>query len=426
MEDTRPNILLLFTDQQRFDTIRAAGSRFGAKTPNMDALVSSGMHFRNTYCTAPVCSPSRSSIVTGQHPVEAGMPGNLYADTSLALSPAVLTLGHRMRRAGYETVYHGKWHLGSDLRECGFDVGEECSHDASTVTMAARYWRDRDWKVYDRPFFQVVSLLDPHDLYFFDPEKTDPKHRRPWENLDRTSEEYPSAVRNKQVAWSEEKWSALIRFYVERIEKVDRDIGVLLDELNCSGFFPNTWILFFSDHGDMTGEHNIPFKGPYMYEGVTRVPLTIVPPQTRFSGNAFHKVRIPKVRRGVADGLCSLLDIAPTVLDLAGLEQPPEMSGHSLLPVLTGEDPDRQHDFVFASWDNPAIQMIRSADGWKYILYANGEEELYQLAEDPSENENRANDSTCAGIRKQLRTHLREHLKNHGGKFNATFAEALA
>jgi arylsulfatase A-like enzyme len=120
--ETRPNILLLLTDQQRFDTIQALGSKFAAKTPAMDSLVRDGVSFDHAFCTAPVCSPSRATLLTGLYPSQAGVP-SLVGDGSPPLSPSLLTVGKRLRQVGYETVYHGKWHLGGDIHEHGFDTG---------------------------------------------------------------------------------------------------------------------------------------------------------------------------------------------------------------------------------------------------------------------------------------------------------------
>ena len=107
--DARPNILLVFTDQQRFDTIRELGSSFEAETPAMDFLAQEGVTFDNCFCTAPVCSPSRSTMMTGLYPSQAGMPGNLY-DPCPPMLPTIDTAGNYFRAAGYETIYHGKWH----------------------------------------------------------------------------------------------------------------------------------------------------------------------------------------------------------------------------------------------------------------------------------------------------------------------------
>jgi len=399
--DTRPNILLLLTDQQRFDAIQSLGDAFKVPTPNIDVLVGDGVTFANCHCTAPICSPSRSTLITGLMPSEAGMPGNLHGP-SQPLSPALPTIGKRLRAAGYETAYHGKWHMGGHVRDYGFEHGEECSHDETTRLMAARFWRDRDWMEHERPFFHVVSFLDPHDLYFFDPEEGKKDYKRPWQNLQRPASDYPATPRDKRVQWDEATWSAYHQFYAQRIAKVDRDIGLLLDDLRCSGFFPNTWIFFTSDHGDMAGEQNIPFKGPFMYEGVTRVPLVVIPPRHRIHGDFARSIPqelLPVGRR--TESLCSLIDIVPSLLDLAGIEPSSALEGRSLLPWVREEKTEDVHDSVFAEWCQPEVRMVRTAE-WKYVRYNDGGEELFHLAEDPTENSNLAAASEFSEVKADL------------------------
>lgn len=401
----RPNILLLLTDQQRVDTISAFGSAFGAETPNIDSLVREGASFMDCHCTAPVCSPSRATLMTGLYPTEAGMGNNLYMPGCPPLDNARQGVGKLMRAAGYQTAYHGKWHLGGDIKAHGFDIAEECSHDETTRLHAARFWRDRDWIDHERPFFHVVSFLDPHDLYFYDPEKRVADFERPWQNLNRANDDYPAIARTKRVEWPEERWGAYHEFYAERIAKVDRDIGLLLDELRCSGFYSNTWIIFAADHGDMAGEQNIPFKGSFMYDGVTRVPLVIVPPRTRFLGDITRRLPASDFTAKQIDGQCSLLDIPTTILDLAGVDKPEGWQGTSLIPWVKYDREGDAHETVFAEWGSPRVLMARRKD-WKYVRYADGTEELFCLKDDPHESRNRANDPAAAEVKAELASAL--------------------
>ncbi len=411
----RPNILVVFTDQQRWDTICAVGSNFAAKTPNMDFLAREGVVFENCFCTAPICSPSRATMMTGLFPSQAGMPGNLYAPCP-PLSPTIPTIGHYAHRAGYETVYHGKWHMGGgDVRRYGFDVGEECSLDTQTVELAARFWRDRDWLEHERPFLHVVSLLNPHDLYFYDPNERVSGFRRPWSNTGETRGDLPQPARVRAVDWPEERWGVYHQYYSEQIERADRDLGELLHQFRCSGFFNNSWIIFTADHGDMAGEHDLPFKGPFMYEGVVRVPLILVPPMTRFLGADRQHLFRHELKPGRRAGLCSLLDLVPTLLDLMGLPKPDRLSGTSLLPMVRGHT-EAAHDYVFAEWIHPSLRMVRSAR-YKYVLHQQGEEELYDLAFDPGETRNLAASPSYAEIRADHRARLERHLVETGDPF---------
>jgi len=414
MSSPRPNILLLLTDQQRFDTIQALGSSFSARTPHLDSLARGGIAFENAFCTAPVCSPSRATLMTGLFPGQAGMPGNLNSPCP-PLSTSLLTVGKRMRDAGYDTAYHGKWHLGGDLHDHGFDVAEECSHDESTRLLASRFWKDHDWMTNKRPFFHVVSFLNPHDLYFYDPDGRVEGFRRPWDNIP-SAPDLPRDSQARRVDWPEEKWGAYSEFYSQLLERVDADIGETLHQLRCSGFFSNTWIIFTSDHGDMGGEHDLSFKGPFGYEGVTRVPLIIVPPQSRFAGPDAPGTFAHGIAPGRRPQLCSLLDIVPTILDLAGAAEAPDLHGRSLLPVVHDAEAAAPHEYVFASWHQPGLRLVRSA-AWKYILHENGEEELYHLAEDPAETRNLAGSADAAKLKAGLADTLRNHLKSTNDSF---------
>jgi hypothetical protein len=178
MPDPRPNILLIMTDQQRLDTIASMGGAFGARTPAMDSLVREGVSFDRAYCTAPICGPSRASIVTGLTPTQAGIPGNLGNSCS-PLNTAKLTIANRLQAVGYETAYHGKWHLGGDLTDYGWEHADETGYDDEALRKACLFYR-RDWMVTKRPWFQVVSFLNPHDLYFYDPADTTAPPVEPW------------------------------------------------------------------------------------------------------------------------------------------------------------------------------------------------------------------------------------------------------
>ncbi|WFB36217.1 sulfatase-like hydrolase/transferase [Kiritimatiellota bacterium B12222] len=403
---SRPNILLLFTDQQRFDTIQEIGSAFQAQTPHMDTLAREGIVFENCFCTAPLCSPSRATLISGLMPNDANMPGNLH-NPCPPLPPLPSGLAPLMQAGGYETVYHGKWHLGGEICDHGFEIGIECNHDESTRQLASKFWRGRDWFEHDRPFFHMVSFLNPHDIYYFDPQKPSDR-QRPWKNLSRPSESYPKTAQTQQVDWPESKWGAMTEFYEQLLERLDGEIGELLHEFICSGFAKESWIVFTSDHGDMCGEHQLPFKGSHMYEGQVHVPLIIIPPMTRFQTTPEPSPIAHNFPPGRRTQLCSLLDLPPTILDIAGLEKPASWQGESLLPLLRDPKAPAPHQTVFSCLSQPEIRMVRSQD-WKYVCYENGEEELFHLKVDPHEIRNLAGNAACAVIQSELNSQLQRH-----------------
>ena len=412
----RPNILLVFTDQQRFDTIQRLGSSFNAQTPTMDFLAQEGVSFDNCFCTAPICSPSRSTIMTGLYPSQTGMPGNLYAPCP-PLNVTIPTIGNIFRNNGYETCYHGKWHMGGDVKDYGFEHGEETTHDETARLLASRFWRDRDWMANERPFCHIVSFINPHDHYFYDPQKAVPNYERPWKNLDRDVSNVPAPARDKMVDWPEERWGSYVEYYEEQLERVDAELGELLHQFRTGGFYNNSWIIFTTDHGDMTGEHNLPFKGSYMYDGQVRVPLIIVPPMTRFLGadrSGLFKHDIQGDQRSSA--LCSNVDILPTMLDIAGIDQPENIPGHSLLPQVHGAYTDDAHDCVFAEWHLPPIRMARTRE-WKYVRYLKRGEELYNLINDPHECVNLIDDPGHSAALTAMRQRLDQHIAETSDPF---------
>ena len=424
-----PNILLILTDQQRHDTLSALTNNFGAHTPAMDSLVNRGTSFTSAYCTSPICGPSRGSIMTGLFPTQNGVYANL-GNPCGPLNEALDTLGHHMQRHGYETAYRGKWHLGGDVGRYGFEYAEECSHDPTTVNLAARYWRDRDWLNRRRPFLHVVSLMNPHDVYFLEPGEIRPVELPRWPNQDDDLATKPWPQRRGPHAqpWPDERWEYYRQFYREKTEKVDANIAELLDELTCSGFAPNTFVILASDHGDMAGEHGLPFKGPYLYDGVTRVPLVIAPPRHGMLGSSRCDDQWKDYQARTCDALVSLIDILPTALDISAsannANPAPDLPGMSLMPAVRGER-FAGHDAVFAQWHKAGelctpARMVRTAR-YKYTHYIGVGEELYDLDNDPAEFVNlahpRGEDPHHREVLGSLRDRLVEHCRATGDGF---------
>lgn len=426
MRDDRPNILLLMTDQQRFDTIASLGGAFGARTPAMDNLVRNGVTFDRAFCTTPICSASRGAIMTGLMPTRNGVYANLGNPCS-PLGPAQITIGHRMQAAGYETVYHGKWHLGGTPASYGFETVVHDGYDDTVALEACRFWRNRDWLENRRPFFQVVSFLNPHDVYFFDPEAPLPENEPPLAppsivpTLGDTLESKPFPQQFHKANWSADTWQRCWRWYAQCVEKVDRLIGQIVNELICSGYGPNTWIIFTADHANSAGEHGLPFKGPWMYDGVMRVPLVVVPPQLRFCGKgrgAAQPYEPFKPRR--SSRLTSLIDLVPTFMDLAQIAPDPSLPGKSLMPAVRGED-EVGHEAIYGEWYQSGkfvspIRMIRTTTH-KYTRYLGYGEELYDLERDPLEMTNLATDSAHASILSAMRGRLAQYLESSGDPF---------
>lgn len=418
----QPNILLVMTDQQRYDTLASHVNNFAARTPHMDALARRGVTFANSFCTSPICGPSRATVMTGQYPSVIGMEGNV-GNPSGPLNYNKRTVGHRLQNLGYETVYHGKWHLGGHPSDHGFERVFENSYDPAVTSEAAQFYRNRDWIINKRPFFHVVSYMNPHDIYFLDPDGADTPRLPRWGNQDDTLEDKPWPQRNKQAdpRWSDEQVEYYRREYARLVEDVDAEIGRLLRELRCGGFANNTWVIFTSDHGDMAMEHGLPFKGPYCYDGVLHVPMVVAPPDKRALGAAGSDARARPFEPRVTERLTSHVDIVPTILDIAGADDDAaDLPGRSLVPVVRDGD-DAGPDAVFAEWHQVGkmttpIRTIRTKQ-WKYNLYLNIGDELYDLANDPDELHNLAGSTEHAGVRDKLRDQLLRHLEDTGDRF---------
>jgi len=407
----RPNILLVFTDQQRHDTF-TGNPQFDCVTPGMDYLARQGQKFTNAFCAAPICSPSRSTIMTGLYPTQAGMPGNLNAP-SPPLKVNITTIGHRLQAAGYQCVYFGKWHLGGNPDRYGFTVGTESMDDPTTV-LDARKWLRNHWKD-RRPFFCVVSLLDPHDIYFLEPddEQADGTPEWPSEKDDLSKKPWPQGEfayqDNEMTSFTPERWKYYRDFYARKVEKVDGFVDQVVRGCFESGYRNTTWTIFTRDHGDMAGEHGIPFKGPFMYDGVTRVPLVIVPPR-----------KLGTAAPAVHDVMTNNIDLVPTMLDMAGLPADESLPGRSLLPAIRGQGMD-DPPYVLSEWIQKQrwlapCRMVRTRQ-WKYVHYVGHLCELYDMTNDPHEMTNLIDDPACQKVREQLHAYLTEHTRRTGDPY---------
>ena len=438
-----PNILWFCTDQQRFDTVRALNNPH-INTPNLDRLVAEGVAFTHAYCQNQICTPSRTSFLTGMYPssIRACICGNEeYSDAA----PLVTRL---LADAGYVCGLAGKLHiaspwLGPEKRvEDGYsffryshspfarlDQGNDYMQwlldqgiDPASVFERKPPGKDTEFGNYlpsvkpeihhttwctdetirfvtenrDRPWLISVNVFDPHSP--FDPPE---EYRRRYDEDDLPDPHFQESDLEIQArlegvdfphkASPPEAFDAKGKMaaYYAMVELIDHNVGRLLDHLEESGQRENTLFIFTSDHGEMLGDHGLISKGCRFYEGLVRVPLIMALPG-----------RFRDARR--CEALVELIDIAPTLLDLAGVPHPPRMQGRSLLPILAGEvEPDDHRDFVRCEFFNTCegigtdwtsagsrANMVRDRR-FKLAVY-HGQEygELYDLEEDPWEHVN--------------------------------------
>lgn len=412
MNKALPNVLFIFSDQQRHDTY-GKQNRLHADTPSMNRLAETGVQFRQAFCTCPQCSPSRATLQTGLYPTQAQMVGNL-GNPSDPMPTSLETIGHRMQKRGYQTAYMGKWHLGGNIADYGYDYAMKSKGDQLAVQEACSYLASM---TDPRPLLQIVSFIDPHDIYKLnkDPNAERPPAKEAWPSQSDTLDTKPWPQRHFRdfdqgkplKDFGDEDWEYYRRFYASKVEKVDGYLGQILDALNQSGRLDNTWIFFTSDHGDLCGAHCLPFKCPAMYDDLARIPLIIVPPK----GGSFDP----------CDVMTNNIDIVPTIMSIAGIPEEPSLPGQSLLPLITGKGKYVKNEAIYSQyhqkqrWTAP-IRMIRT-EKWKYNIYIKHGTELYDLESDPHEMHNLADDPDYREIRDELHKRLVAHIDSIGDPF---------
>ena len=402
----RPNILYIFTDQQSGSAMSCAGND-ELHTPAMDRLAEQGTLFERTYCTQPLCTPCRGSMFTGLMPHECGTTKNNVPIHQRLRSQE---LGVVLSENGYECVYGGKWHVPQGHMPEDNDHGFRTIsglRDSRLVEPCLDYFKEhaQDGSPDRKPFFMVVSFNNPHDICQIGRNQVLPcgpieEPEPPIEECPNLPPNFaipafePEIIRVEQEAnWAihpfrthrEEDWRRLRWAYFRLVEKVDRDIGRVLDGLRAQGLEENTVIIFSSDHGDGHGAHQWNQKC-VLYEEVVRVPFI---------------VQAPGGKPGLVDRehlISNGLDIFPTICDYAGIDLPAGLRGHSVRPIVEGSSPNQWRDAVFVEtfFDGrrgyDTVGRAVRTDRHKYIAYDRGKyrEQLFDLQTDPGEMVNLA------------------------------------
>jgi arylsulfatase A-like enzyme len=411
--DSRWNLLILTNDQHRADCLGCYGNPV-IRTPHTDRLAAQGVRFGNAFVHAPQCVPSRFSLHTGRYPHTTGVYTN-----SVPLPDDVPTLPKILNAAGYQTACVGEMPFAPQDATGGFarvlannsdfnkfaaahglkhpaDEGPfQCAplpwtDDLDETAFFANHARDFIRGHRDQPFFLHVNFRRPH--HPFNPPapfdkmylgaKFPPSHTRPGE-LDNKPPQQRAAL-EKSVGFDLRTLTPaaldLVKaYYYGMISENDKYIGAILDELKSSGLDNRTIVVFNADHGEMLGDHGLLFKGSYMYDAVTRIPLILRAPG-----------KIPAGK--VIDSLVEEVDILPTLLSLLDVKPPAGIQGQSLF------GPPKQT--VFSEF--PTIKMVRTAE-WKLVHYPKAKHgELYHLTEDPHELTNLWFESQYASIRADL------------------------
>ncbi len=424
----RPNVLIILTDQQTNDCISALGNP-NLKTPAMDWIAENGVYFTESYCTSPVCAPSRSSLITGRMPHETGLVWNTHA-----MNGTYPTIGQIFSKAGYNTAWAGKWHLPESYPQIkgvdsliGFKVLPFTSQkkdwdlgvdtDGPIADAAVEYLRNyKD----SRPFLLSVQLHNPHDICHVPrrpadyakaseikgvlpelPPNFDPQMKEPeWYMEKRKMDHYGDELLRTQN-YSKQDWRAYLYHYYRFAEKVDSEIAKIIQALKDMKLLDNTIIVFTTDHGEGAAAHKWAAKLSF-YEEVATVPFMIS-----------WKGHIPE---GVVnrDQLVSGIDLVPTICDYAGITRPPAFTGLSLRKVLENRQASLREYVVVELADDLLNQtrhgrMVRN-NRYKYAFFNQGKdnEQLFDLWNDPGETQNLAYSPAYESVKNKLKENLRE------------------
>ena len=432
----RPNVLLLMVDQLAAGWLPAYGHDV-VHAPSLDALVAQGVVFDSAYCPSPLCAPSRAALLTGRRASRIGV-----YDNAAELRASEPTVTHRLRAAGYDTCLSGKMHfvgpdqlhgfeqrLTTDVYPADLDwtpdwraplterlpwyhtmesvltpaacaASMQMDYDDEVAHRAVRKLHDLARDRSGRPFFLCVSFTSPHDPWelrsryweLYDPAAIEPPAVGPIPR----EEADPHSVRLRDMAGIDD--AALTAEQVRRarhgyyaaISYADERIGEVLGALAESGLRDDTIVLFTADHGEMLGERGLWYKMAF-FEPSARVPLIVSAPGRFAPGRIAEPV--------------SLLDLAPTLLELCGLDPDGSLDGRSLAGALAGDGlaaVDVAVEYLAEGVRSPAVMLRRGR--WKYIWCADDPEQLFDVVADPHELSNRAaaEPELCASLRAEV------------------------
>lgn len=426
----KPNIIFYFSDQQRWDTVN------DTVTPNLMKLAEEGILFENSFTCQPVCGPARACLQTGVYATQ-----NKCYFNGIALPREIKPLAEYFNEAGYETAYIGKWHLASDRYK---NIGFHCETSAVPVDRRAGYkdyWMASDVleftshgydgyvfdinnnkvdfegyradcindfaldyldkKTSDKPFFMFVSQIEPHhqnDHHCYEgPKETVPKFK-----------DYPLP---DDLTFLNGDYEKMYPDYIAAINSLDENVGRLVSKLKEKGLYDNTVIIYTSDHGSHFKTRNAEYKRS-CHDSATHTPLII-------TGGIFNQGKVD-------ERLVSLIDLPPTLLDIAGIEIPKSFVGKSIVQELNNNE---ERDCVFMQISESQCGRAIRTKKYKYsvraatltgvIMHSSPvyfEDYLYDLENDPIEKNNLVKNPQYKSVRKELKEMLIREMTNAGEK----------
>lgn len=411
----KPNIIFIMADDLGFAEVASYGNGFN-ETPNLDRLEAEGIKFNNAYAAAPVCSPTRGSIMAGQYPARVGITDFLAPKTGKYLDPdKFITINEALSAANYHTGIIGKWHLDTDFKNNiggpanqGFDevVGTETKYIADgdyfypydkintfkeggddeflTDRLAAEAV-DFIQRNKEKPFFLYLSHYSVHTALDA-PQPLVEKYKKKF------NEKYGEGQAEKLFEGENNKRHQARHidnpYLAAMIERIDAGVGRIMEELDRSGLADNTLLIFFSDNGGafrVANNGGLRMHKTWLYEGGIKEPLLMRWPA--------------KIKAGTStDAVVSSIDFYPTFVDIAGGENPEgyQLDGISLAPLITeGKVPQRSimywhYPSETGNWTNRMASAVRQGDYKLIQFYEDNRIELYNLKDDPAEEENLA------------------------------------
>lgn len=422
-----PNVLVFFTDQQRWDSIGAYGNPMGL-TPHMDRFAAEGVRFEYAFTPQPVCAPARSSLQTGKYPTATGVVRN-----GLVLKDDETTLPMLFARRGYDTGYIGKWHLSPGpnnavppARRGGYDQYWLASNalEMSSVAEEGTLWDRNGEPVRFKDQYRVDALTD-HTVEYLRQKRQKPfflfvSHLEPhFQNSTNTfiaPKGYADRYRNNfyippDLAPFHGDWKSQLPEYYGIIARIDEQFGRVLAELKAQGQLDNTIIALTTDHGCHFRTRNAEYKRS-CHEASTRIPLILRGPG--FTGGK------------TVSQLVSTVDLPATLLAASGAEPPAGMQGKSLMNLVRGETSGWRNE-VYIQMREEALGRALRTEEWKYCVFDPTvtnpaqpwsehyqERHLYNLREDPNEIVNLAGRTDTKEISADLRAKLIARIVENG------------
>lgn len=448
--DERPNIIVVLVDDMRWDEFTLAGHNY-IQTPNIDRIAKEGAYFQNAFTTTPLCSPSRASFLTGLYAHTNGITDNLARDEQ---SHQLQTFPKTLNANGYETAFIGKWHMGNDdSKRPGFDYWVALKGQGEAIDPKLNINDERtEVKGY------VTDILTDHSLQFIKKKRDKPfllylSHKALHPNIlqrddgstvdigkggfvaaDRHKNMYDSAVfarrPNNGVPPADKPALArkiddlpplgpetvtrekTIQERAAMLMAVDEGLGAMMKELELQGKLENTIIVFTSDHGYWYGEHGLDEERRLAYEEAIRIPMLVRYPSLVKAGTRPEEMVLS-------------IDLAPTLLELAGVHSEVNLQGRSLVPIFKDSVENWRTNFLIEYYSDTVFPRVLKMgykavrnERYKYIHYVDLEnmDELYDLQSDPYELKNIISDPASAEILIQMKQELNDQLEKTGSE----------